>query len=226
MKIWCVEDDTSILALEQYSLKTAGHETEGFVNGRDFFKALETEQPDLVLLDVMLPEMDGIEILEKIRSDRKTADLPVILATALSAESDKVNGLEHGADYYLAKPFGMMEMNACVKAVLRRTHPDKDSRLTGGPISLDRRKREATVDGQPVTLTYKEYELLACFLENKGMALERTALLEKIWGMDFLGESRTVDMHVKTLRHKLGDAGSQIHTIRNVGYRFDEKSEG
>lgn len=224
MKIWCVEDDASILNLEQYTLKTAGYDTEGFADGKSFFRRLEEEQPDLVLLDVMLPEMNGFEILEKLRRDPATKDLPVIMTTALDSETDKVTGLEKGADYYLAKPFGMMEMAASVKAVLRRTHPDPQTLLTGGPIVLDRSRHLVTLDGQPVSLTYKEFELLACFLENKEIAMDRLTLLEKIWGMDFLGESRTVDMHVKTLRQKLKEAGRQIETLRNIGYRFHEKS--
>lgn len=224
MKIWCVEDDSSILSLERYTLQTAGYETEGFPDGSAFFRKLENELPDLVLLDVMLPEMNGFEILEKVRQDPRTKDLPVIMATALDSETDIVNGLEKGADYYLVKPFGMMEMAASVKTVLRRARPDPSSILTGGSIVLSRSHHQASVDGIPVSLTYKEFELLACFLENKEIALDRLTLLEKIWGMDFLGESRTVDMHVKTLRHKLGEAGRQIETLRNVGYRFHEKS--
>lgn len=219
--IFCVEDDKEILGLELYTLKTAGYAARGFSDGESFREALKTERPELVLLDLMLPHEDGISILKKLRASPLTAELPVIIATAKDTEYDKVLGLDSGADDYLVKPFGMMEMVSRIKAVLRRSAPKKPSELLrAGEITLDKAKHLVTVAGGEVRLTLKEFELLRLFMENPAAVFGRESLLSLVWGTDFLGETRTVDVHVGTLRTKLGAAGAMIETVRGVGYRL------
>lgn len=224
--IFCVEDDKEILGLELYTLTTAGYEACGFGSASEFWAALKAEKPQLVLLDIMLPLEDGISILKKLRSDPETADIPIIMATAKDSEYDKVIGLDLGADDYLAKPFGMMEMISRIKAVLRRSSPKMPSEIIrAGSISLDKTKHLVSVDGAQVRLTLKEYELLRLFMENKEQVFSRDRLLSSVWGLDFVGETRTVDVHLGTLRTKLGNAGSMIETVRGVGYRLAVPNE-
>ena len=219
--IYLVEDDNSIRELVAYTFNTAGLEAEGFDRPSLFWEALEKRKPDLVLLDIMLPEEDGIQILQKLRQREDTKKLPVIMLTAKGSEYDKVMGLESGADDYVSKPFGMMEMVSRVKAVLRRyKQDDKQGRLTAGELVMEIDKHRVLVGGQEVILTFKEFELLHKLLERPGQVFTREQLLTDIWGYDFAGETRTVDVHVRTLRLKLGKAGSLIETVRGVGYRI------
>ena len=221
--IYLVEDDNSIRELVAYTFNTAGLEAEGFDRPSLFWEALEKRKPDLVLLDIMLPEEDGIQILQKLRQRKDTKKLPVIMLTAKGSEYDKVMGLESGADDYVSKPFGMMELLARVKAVLRRTEdlrPAQESRYVIGDLTVNRKRHEVFVKGEAVTLTKKEFDMLCYLLENKGMVLTRDQLLNQIWGYDFDGENRTVDVHIRTLRQKLGDCGTYIETIRGIGYKI------
>ncbi|MCJ7836260.1 response regulator transcription factor [Cuneatibacter sp. NSJ-177] len=219
--IYCVEDDDSIRELEVYTLRATGFEAEGFADGAGFFEALEKELPELVLLDIMLPDEDGLSILHRLRSRRSTEQIPIILATAKGSEYDKVKGLDGGADDYLAKPFGMMELVSRVKAVLRRAvRQPKLSVLSAGSIQLDSDARRVFVGEEEITLTLKEFDLLQYLLENSGRVLTRDQLLIHIWGYDFDGETRTVDVHIRTLRNKLGEAGQAIETVRGMGYRI------
>lgn len=221
--IWCVEDDASIRDIELYTLRSTGFEARGFEDGGAFLAALETERPELVILDVMLPGMDGVELLRRMKA--AIPDIPVIMATAKGAEYDKIQSLDLGADDYLVKPFGMMEMVSRVKAVLRRCRPVSPAKqLTAGGLTVDLEERTVTADGARIPLTYKEFELLRLFLSRPGVAFTREQLLSNIWGVDYTGETRTVDMHIKTLRQKLGDYGAMIETVRNVGYRLEAKS--
>lgn len=223
--IFCVEDDEGIRNMVMYTLEASGFEVQGFENGKTFFSALLMNRPDLILLDIMLPDMDGISILKRLKKDKATKDIPVIMATAKGTEYDKVIGLELGADDYLAKPFGMMEMVSRVKAVLRRTQPESDQKvLKVGGLALDLNGHIVKVDGQRVQLTLKEYELLRLFMENIGRAFTREQLLLKIWESDYFGETRTVDVHIGTLRTKLGEYGKMIRTVRGVGYRMEPLS--
>lgn len=223
--IFCVEDDEGIRNMVMYTLEASGFEVQGFENGKTFFSALLMNRPDLILLDIMLPDMDGISILKRLKKDKATKDIPVIMATAKGTEYDKVIGLELGADDYLAKPFGMMEMVSRVKAVLRRTQPESDQKvLEVGGLALDLNGHIVKVDGQRVQLTLKEYELLRLFMENIGRAFTREQLLLKIWESDYFGETRTVDVHIGTLRTKLGEYGKMICTVRGVGYRMEPLS--
>ena len=220
--IWCVEDDPSIREIEVYALHSTGLEARGFADGAEFWEALEKEQPELVILDVMLPGEDGVAILKRLRADERYRDIPVIMATARSTEFDKVQSLDLGADDYITKPFGMMEMVSRVKAVLRRSQPKQPTaqhRLEG--LTLDESQHTVTIDGQRITLTYKEYELLRLFLSHPGMAFSREQLLQTVWNTDYAVETRTVDMHIRTLRQKLGAYGRYIETIRGVGYRLE-----
>ena len=218
--IWCVEDDASIRDIEVYALQSTGFEAKGFEDGTSFWEALRTGRPELVVLDVMLPGIDGMELLRRMRADAALSDIPVVMATAKGAEYDKIRGLDLGADYYLTKPFGVMELIARVKAVLRRTM-EEDKFLTLGDIFLDDEKHMVYVKDVPCSLTFKEYELLKLLLHNAGIVVTREIILERVWGIDFEGESRTLDMHIRTLRQKLGEAGSMIRTVRNVGYMIE-----
>lgn len=220
--IWCVEDDASIRDIELYTLQSTGFEARGFEDGTEFCKALETEKPDLVLLDVMLPGTDGVALLRLLKSRPDARDIPVIMATAKGQEYDKIQSLDLGADDYLVKPFGMMEMVSRVKAVLRRCQPKETPHVlkTGG-LSVNLDEHTVTADGQRVQLTYKEFELLRTFLSHPGTVFTREQLMNDIWGTDFYGETRTVDMHIRTLRVKLGVYGTWIETVRNVGYRME-----
>ena len=220
--IWCVEDDPSIREIEVYALHSTGLEARGFADGAEFWEALEKEQPELVILDVMLPGEDGVAILKRLRADEWYRDIPVIMATARSTEFDKVQSLDLGADDYITKPFGMMEMVSRVKAVLRRSQPKQTVALLKlDGLTLDESQHTVTIDGQRITLTYKEYELLRLFLSHPGMAFSREQLLQTVWNTDYAVETRTVDMHIRTLRQKLGDYGRYIETIRGVGYRLE-----
>ena len=218
--IWCVEDDASIRDIEVYALNSTGLAAEGFADGAAFWQALQRTQPELVVLDVMLPEIDGIELLRRMKADTALREIPVIMATAKGAEYDKIQGLDLGADDYLAKPFGVMELVSRVKAVLRRCRPQPAAVLRCGGLVVDEQEHSVTADGVRVVLTYKEYQLLRLFLSHPGTALTRDQLMEQVWGMDFYGESRTVDMHIRTLRQKLGVYGEHIETVRSVGYRW------
>ena len=220
--IYLVEDDDSIRELVLYTLHTTGFEAEGFRNAADFWQALEKELPQLVLLDIMLPDEDGLHILKRLRAGAETADLPVMMLTAKSSEYDRVGGLDSGADEYLPKPFGMMELVSRVRALLRRAAKPaaEDKLFTAGSLAVDVKRRAVTVDGEPVILTYKEFELLCYLLENRGVVLSRDQILTKIWDYNYSGETRTVDVHIRTLRQKLGDAGALIETVRGVGYRL------
>ena len=223
--IYCVEDDGAIRGLTVYALNAAGLEAKGLPDGPALFEALRTEQPQLILLDIMLPGEDGVSILKRLRGQAATADLPVIMATAKGTEYDKVTGLDSGADDYLVKPFGMMEMVSRVKAVLRRCAPERtDQQLSAGGLTVNLDERTVTVDGERVPLTYKEFELLRLFLSRPGVAFTREQLLADVWDASYTGETRTVDMHIRTLRQKLGRCGAMIETVRNVGYRLEAKS--
>ncbi len=222
--IFCVEDDSGIRDLMIYTLNSAGFEAKGFVCGAELFDALKTENPQLIMLDIMLPGEDGIAILKRLRSNSATSDIPVIMATAKGTEYDKVIGLDFGADDYLAKPFGMMEMVSRVKAVLRRTAPKAAAKvLRIGRLELNTGEHTVSVDGERITLTLKEYEMLRFFMENLGRVFTRDQLLEKIWAADYVGETRTVDVHIGTLRTKLRDCGNYIETVRGVGYRMEAR---
>lgn len=220
--IYLVEDDDSIRELVLYTLHTTGFEAEGFRNAADFWQALEKELPQLVLLDIMLPDEDGLHILKRLRAGAETADLPVMMLTAKSSEYDRVVGLDSGADDYMPKPFGMMELVSRVRALLRRAAKPaaEDKLFTAGSLAVDAKRRAVTVEGEPVILTYKEFELLCYLLENRGVVLSRDQILTKIWDYNYSGETRTVDVHIRTLRQKLGDAGALIETVRGVGYRL------
>ena len=223
--IYLVEDDDSIRELVLYTLHTTGFEAEGFRNAADFWQALEKELPQLVLLDIMLPDEDGLHILKRLRAGAETADLPVMMLTAKSSEYDRVVGLDSGADDYMPKPFGMMELVSRVRALLRRAAKPaaEDKLFTAGSLAVDVKRRAVTVDGEPVILTYKEFELLCYLLENRGVVLSRDQILTKIWDYNYSGETRTVDVHIRTLRQKLGDAGALRETVRGVGYRLAQE---
>ena len=222
--IYCVEDDSSIRELMLYALRTSGFEAEGFADGESLFAALAHKTPQLITLDVMLPGMDGIEILKKLRASAATERIPVIMASARGTESDKVMGLDLGADDYLAKPFSMMEMVSRIKAVLRRAAPAESNKpLRLGDVEMTTDSHTFRVRGERVERTLKEFELLRIFLKHPGRVYTRDQLLEKIWGSDYLGETRTVDVHIGTLRTKLGTCGEYIRTVRGVGYRMEER---
>jgi two-component system alkaline phosphatase synthesis response regulator PhoP len=222
--IWCVDDDNTIRDIEVYTLTQTGFEAKGFADGISMLEALKTEKPELIVLDIMLPGKDGVEILKEIRSNPETRKIPVIMATAKGTEMDKIQGLDTGADDYLVKPFGVMEMVSRIKAVLRRCEPDeKEEVLSIGEITLSDKEHLVTVNGEKVVLTFKEFEILKLFMSNPGIVFSRDKLLSEVWGIDYLGESRTVDMHIKTLRQKLGDAGALIETVIGVGYKMEGK---
>lgn len=220
--IWCVEDDAGIREIELYTLKATGFEARGFEESTSFWEALKTDQPELILLDVMLPGEDGVQILKKLKASPDTCRIPIIMATAKGMEYDKIQSLDLGADDYLVKPFGMMEMVSRIKAVLRRCQPvEKDPILTYDSLQMNLKEHSVSIDGQMINLTYKEYELLKLFLLHPGTAYTREQLFNEIWGMDYCGETRTVDMHIRTLRQKIGSYGEKIQTVRNVGYRME-----
>ena len=222
--IYVVEDDTNISEIESFALKNVGYDVESFGTAGAFYKAMKRKCPDLILLDIMLPDEDGLSIVNNIRKNASTKDIPVIMVTAKSSEIDKVKGLDSGADDYMTKPFGVMELISRVKALLRRSGSKKseDKVLTLGIVTWDKEKHSVYVAGNPVELTFKEFELLQMLLSNAGIVTTRDSILAKVWGTDFEGESRTLDMHIKTLRQKLGNAGSMIKTVRNVGYFMNE----
>ena len=220
--IWCVDDDAAIRDIEVYTLKSTGYEARGFSCGEELFTALQSETPKLIILDIMLPGEDGIAILKKLWSDKNTKNIPVVMATAKGTEMDVISGLDMGADDYLKKPFGMMEMVSRVKAVLRRCgEKTEENVLRQGVITLKTDERQAYIDNEKISLTYKEFELLKLFMENPGIVFTRDKLLTKVWGMDYFGETRTVDMHINTLRKKLGSASGMIVTVINAGYRLE-----
>ena len=221
-KVYLVEDDEDIRDIVEYALRSAGFEVMGFESGEDFFAAMKTKIPALILLDIMLPGDDGLTILKRLRSNKQTKKLPIILLTAKSSEFDKVKGLDLGADDYLTKPFGVMELISRINAVLRRSDEDtpQDKLLEYGGIVIDNDRRAVSVDGEVLKLTFKEYELLYYLMLNKEIVLARSNVMESVWGYDFEGESRTLDMHIRSLRQKLGLAGDNIKTIRNVGFKL------
>ena len=218
--IYVVEDDINIKEIETYALKNTGYEVIGLECAKAFYKELSRKVPDLILLDLMLPDEDGLEIVRRLRAEAATRQIPSILVTAKTSEIDKVKGLDMGADDYMTKPFGVMELISRVKALLRRSGRMTDKQMCIGSICLDEERHSVTVDGLPCELTYKEYRLLKLLMDHAGIVASRDSILEKIWGTDFEGESRTLDMHIKTLRQKLGESGKMIKTIRNVGYKF------
>ena len=225
MKVWCVEDEKGMRDIEVYTLKSTGFDSEGFSDGKSFYEKLKNDNPDLVILDIMLPDTDGVEILKRLRASDDTKDIPVIMATAKGMEYDKIQSLDLGADDYLVKPFGMLEMVSRIKAVLRRCKPKQEEsiiRIKGIEINLN--ERTVHIDGKRITLTYKEFELLKLFMSNPGIVYSREHLFYEIWGQDYFGESRTVDMHIRTLRKKIEPYDTVIETVRNVGYRLEAKS--
>ena len=217
--VYLVEDDADIREMEAYALSSAGLSVESFAESAAFFAAIRKQIPDLVLLDIMLPGTDGLAVLKRLRADASTRAIPIIMVTAKTSEADKVRGLDSGADDYLTKPFGVLELVSRCKALLRRAHR-QTAVLAFGPIEMDDDRHRVTVDGQETELTFKEYGLLKYLLQNSGMPVTRDRLMEAVWGFAFTGETRTVDMHIKTLRKKLGPAGGLVETVRNVGYRL------
>lgn len=216
--IYIVEDDENIQEIESVSLKSSGHEVLTFGNAKDFYKELQEIIPDLVVLDVMLPDESGNDIIKRIRNQAETRSIPVIMVTAKTSEMDLVRGIEDGADDYLKKPFSVMELISRVKAMLRRTATMQQEAIVFNEIEINNVRHSCSVNGNEVTLTYKEHELLKYLVINKGVVMSRDSIMEKVWGTDYEGETRTVDMHIKTLRQKLGSAGDYIKTVRNVGY--------
>lgn len=220
--VYCVEDDSNIAELVQYTLKSTGFETMWFENGADFFKEISENLPDLILLDIMLPDMDGMEILKRLKDSAETASVPVIMLTAKGNRMDKVKGLDSGADDYITKPFDILELVSRINAVLRRTGTKAaQDVIEYKALKLNLKSRTVTADGNKVVLTYKEFELLKCLLENRGIVLSRDVLMNRIWDTEFEGETRTVDVHVRTLRQKIGVCGEYIQTVRNVGYKVE-----
>lgn len=220
--IYIVEDDVNIREIEGFSLKNSGYQIRDFGCAADFFEGMKEKLPNLIILDVMLPDEDGLSIIKKVRSHSDSRKIPVIMVTAKTTELDKVKGLDLGADDYMTKPFGVMELISRVKALLRRCEGMEDEKnYMVGSLFLDIEKHSVTVNGENVELTYKEYELLRFLMQNAGIVTSRESIMERVWGTDFEGESRTLDMHIKTLRQKLGEAGSMIKTIRNVGYMIE-----
>lgn len=222
--IWCVDDDSTIRDIEVYTLQQTGFEARGFADGISMLEALITETPKLIILDIMLPEMDGTEILRRLRNDFKHKEIPVIMATAKGSEIDKISLLNFGADDYLVKPFGVMEMVARVRAVLRRTEKNIQSdEIILGNIIIKEKEHIVISDGEKVDLTHKEFEMLRLFMHNPNIVFTRDRLMNELWDVDYIGESRTVDMHIKTLRQKLGNSGGQIKTVIGVGYRLERE---
>lgn len=224
--IWCVEDDHSIRDIEVYALMSTGFAARGFEDGASFWEAIQEELPELVVLDVMLPGIDGLELLRRMKASERFREIPVIMATAKGSEYDKVRSLDLGADDYLVKPFGVMEMVSRIKAVLRRCRPQQvTAALKLDGLEMNRQEHTVAIDGQRIMLTHKEYELLKLFLEQPGVAFTREQLLKLVWNSDYLGETRTVDMHIRTLRQKMGEYGQRIETVRNVGYRLEGRHD-
>ena len=223
--IYIVEDDRNIQEIEQFALKNSGFQTAGFETAQGFWRAMEERLPELILLDIMLPDEDGLSILSRLRARSDTRRIPVMLVTAKGSEIDKVKGLDSGADDYIAKPFGVMELIARVKALLRRSGRDEESLLACGSVTLDTERRMVYVEKKPVELTYKEFELLKLLMRNQGIVISRDVMMDRVWGSSFEGESRTIDVHVRTLRQKLGEAGALIKTIRNVGYLIESEEK-
>ncbi len=223
--IWCVDDDSTIREIEVYTLEQMGFKARGFADGVSMLEALKTEMPKLIVLDIMMPEMDGLAVLKKLRTDSKYKDIPVIMATAKGTEMDKIGGLNSGADDYLVKPFGVMEMVARVNAVLRRTAKETpNDTLAVGNITLKENEHIVIAEGKKVELTHKEFQMLKLFMQNPNTVFSRDKIMSEIWGTDYIGETRTVDMHIKTLRQKLGDTGGQIKTVIGVGYRLENEA--
>ena len=222
--IWCVDDDSTIRDIEVYTLEQTGFKARGFADGISMLDALKNEIPELIILDIMMPELDGIEVLKRLRSETLYKNIPVIMATAKGTEMDKIGGLNAGADDYLVKPFGVMEMVARVNAVLRRTVREISSdNITVGGITLNEKEHKVIAGSERIELTNKEFKMLKLFVKNPGMVFSRDKLMSEIWGIDYIGETRTVDMHIKTLRQKLGSCGSQIKTVIGVGYRLEDE---
>jgi len=220
--IYVVEDDRNIREIEVFSLKNSGYTMEDFECAKDFYKRLDVRLPDLILLDIMLPDEDGLSIVKRLRSRSETKKIPIIMVTAKTSEIDKVKGLDIGADDYITKPFGVMELISRVKAMLRRSMDTNEiKRLQLGDIIMDEGRHAVLVKEETCELTYKEYELLKLLIQNAGIVMTRDTIMERIWGIDFVGESRTLDMHIKTLRKKLKEAGGCIKTVRNVGYMIE-----
>ncbi len=222
--IWCVDDDSTIREIEVYTLQQTGFEARGFADGISMLEALKAEKPELIILDIMMPDIDGLQVLTKLRSEVAYKNIPVIMATAKGTEMDKISGLNSGADDYLVKPFGVMEMVARVKAVLRRTvREEATTDISVGNITLKEAEHKVIANGENIELTHKEFEILRLFMKNPNMVFSRDKLMSEIWGVDYIGETRTVDMHIKTLRHKLGSVGGQIKTVIGVGYRLENE---
>lgn len=220
--IWCVEDDASIRDIEIYALNSAGFDTRGFEDGSLCWEALKTEKPELILLDVMLPGIDGIEILSRMKASAELKDVPVIMATAKGQEYDRIKGLDLGADDYIVKPFSVLEMVSRVKAVLRRSRPHQEAKiLKAGELTINLEEHTVLLDGKRIQLTYKEFELLNLFVSHPGMVYTREQLFSQVWNQEFMGDSRTLDTHIRTLRQKLDRYGKNIETVRNVGYRWE-----
>ncbi len=222
--IWCVDDDGTIRDIEVYTLEQTGFKARGFADGISMLNALKTEIPKLIVLDVMMPGMDGVEVLRKLRQEPAYKDIPIIMATAKGTEMDKIEGLNSGADDYLVKPFGVMEMVARVNAVLRRTNKSNScDDIAVGNIVLKEKEHIVTSEGKKIELTHKEFDILRLFMNNPNIVFSREKLMNEIWGTDYIGESRTVDVHIKTLRQKLGNSGGQIKTVIGVGYRMESE---
>lgn len=219
--IYVVEDDESILEIETIALENSGHEVVGFAEGSAFFKKTEVTIPDLVIMDIMLPDMNGNEIVKKLKERQETKRIPIIMVTAKTTEIDMIKSLDGGADDYIKKPFSVMELITRVKVLLRRTKEDTEEIMKFGRLVIDHNRHEAMLDGHSLELTFKEYELLRYLAANRGAVLSRGVILQKVWDVDFEGETRTVDMHIKTLRKKLAEEGERIKTVRNVGYMFE-----
>ena len=225
-KIYILEDDKNISEIEQFALKNAGYEVSTFATASDFENALTKEHPDLIFMDIMLPDRAGLSVLKDVRAEQSTAKLPVIMVTAKTSEMDKVKGLDQGADDYMTKPFGIMELISRVKALLRRANVSGGSHIYSfDGITMDDAKHQVLVDGQETELTYKEYQLLKMLIQNSGIVLQRSQILDRVWGIDYEGESRTLDMHIKTLRRKIGEKGNLIQTVRNVGYTMNYRKD-
>ncbi len=224
MMIWCVDDDNTIRDIEVYALTQTGFEAKGFVDGTAVLRALKNEKPDLIVLDIMLPGIDGVSVLREIRKTPMTKDIPIIMASAKGSEPDKIKGLDTGADDYLVKPFGVMEMVSRIKAVLRRCEKKaNDDELCVGVIRLNEKQHTVFACDKKITLTLKEFEMLKSFMQNPGVVFSRERLLSEVWGIDYIGETRTVDMHIKTLRQKLGVTAEYIETVIGVGYKLEAK---